>query len=66
MEVDPSSGKSYGTARTYFHAEGLATDSIAEQLSQLTGRVVVNKTGLDGRYDFKLRWTSDDASSTED
>ncbi|MBB5057389.1 uncharacterized protein (TIGR03435 family) [Granulicella aggregans] len=66
LTASQSNGKSYGGGRTYFHAEGLSMDLIAEQLSQITGRIVVDKTGLDGRYDFKLKWTPDDAPASED
>src|ERR1700676_3067297 len=34
---------------------------LAEQLSQTLGRVVVDKTGLDGRFELKLKWSSDDS-----
>jgi uncharacterized protein (TIGR03435 family) len=34
---------------------------LAEQLSRSLGRIVVDKTGLDGRYELSLRWTPDDA-----
>ena len=61
-----ASGKSFGGGRAYFHAEGLTTKLIAEQLSQIAGRVVVDRTGLDGRYDLKLKWTPDDAVATAD
>jgi uncharacterized protein (TIGR03435 family) len=38
---------------------------IAEELSRITGRVVVDKTNLTERYDFKLVWTPDDAPVTD-
>ncbi len=38
---------------------------IAEELSLITGRVVVDKTNLSDRYDFKLQWTNDDAPATD-
>ncbi len=34
-------------------------DMFAEMLSRQTGRLVVNKTGLTGNYDFALKWTPD-------
>lgn len=33
---------------------------LAEELSKVVGRDVVDKTGIAGRYDLKLRWTPDD------
>jgi uncharacterized protein (TIGR03435 family) len=36
---------------------------LAEQLGRNLGRVVVDKTGLDGRFDFTLKYVSDDAVS---
>jgi uncharacterized protein (TIGR03435 family) len=59
------SGKSIGTGRTHFNGQGLDATSIAEELSKITGRVVVDKTGLTGRYDFKLLWTADDAPAAD-
>jgi uncharacterized protein (TIGR03435 family) len=56
-----SNGKSIGTGRTHFNGQDLDTTSIAEELSKISGRVVVDKTGLTGRYDFKLLWAADDA-----
>jgi len=35
---------------------------LAEQLARTLGRVVVDKTGVDGRFDLTLQWSSDDAS----
>ena len=34
---------------------------LARELAQVLGRVVLNQTGLSGRYDLTLRWTPDDA-----
>jgi uncharacterized protein (TIGR03435 family) len=61
-----SNGKSIGVSENHFNGEGLTGVLIAEQLSRIVGRVVVDKTGLTGRYDFKLRWRPDDAPVVED
>jgi uncharacterized protein (TIGR03435 family) len=60
-----SNGKSIGIGRTYFNGEGLTTVLIAQELSQIAGRVVVDKTNLAERYDLKLKWTPDDAPATD-
>jgi uncharacterized protein (TIGR03435 family) len=65
LQQSESSGKSFGVGRTHFNGQGLGMTSIAEELSKITGRVVVDKTGLTGRYDFKLLWTADDAPAIE-
>jgi len=36
---------------------------LAEQLSRSLGRIVVDKTGLDGRYELSVKWTPDDAAT---
>jgi uncharacterized protein (TIGR03435 family) len=38
---------------------------LVETLSWVTGRVVVDQTGLKGVYDFKLEWTPDDLQINE-
>jgi uncharacterized protein (TIGR03435 family) len=65
LQPSQANGKSIGTGRAHFNGEGLTTTTIAEQLSQITGRIVVDKTGLTGRYDLKLLWTPDDAPATD-
>jgi uncharacterized protein (TIGR03435 family) len=37
--------------------QGANMGAIAAQLSNMLGRVVVDKTGLDGSFDVKLEWT---------
>ena len=41
-------------------AEGLTTDGLARELAKIVGRVVVDKTGIPGRFDVTLRWTPDE------
>jgi uncharacterized protein (TIGR03435 family) len=65
LTASTSNGKSIGTGRTHFNAQGLTMELIAEQLSEIAGRVVVDRTNLDGRYDLKLQWTPDDAVAPE-
>jgi uncharacterized protein (TIGR03435 family) len=40
-------------------ADGVSIDEISQQLARQLGAVVVDKTGLQGRYDFSLQWKSD-------
>jgi uncharacterized protein (TIGR03435 family) len=42
--------------------EGTTMYFLAIMLSRQLGRVVVDQTGLTGRYDFKLTWTPEDAA----
>jgi len=56
-------GTTVNTGRSRMHIAG-SDDTItllARELAQSQGRVVVNQTGLTGRYDLTLRWTPDDA-----
>ena len=66
LAVSTSNGKSIGMGREHFNGQGLTADLIAEELSLVAGKIVVDKTGLDGRYDLKLKWTPDDAPVAED
>jgi uncharacterized protein (TIGR03435 family) len=65
LQLTKSNGKSIGTGRSHFNGEGLTMTLIAEELARITGRVVVDKTNLTGRYDFKLVWTPDDVPATD-
>jgi uncharacterized protein (TIGR03435 family) len=65
LEISKANGKSIGAGRTHLTLEGLTMPLIVEQLSQVAGRVVVDKTGLTDRYDLKLVWAADDAPAGE-
>jgi uncharacterized protein (TIGR03435 family) len=65
LTISQANGKSIGVGRTHFTAQGLTMDLIAQQLSQIAGRIVVDRTGLAGRYDLKLQWTPDDVAAAE-
>jgi uncharacterized protein (TIGR03435 family) len=46
-------------------AQRISTGILAQSLSRLLDRPVLDQTGLTGRYDFKLEWTPDgDAAGT--
>ena len=66
LQPTQSKGKNISVGNSHFNGEGLTTPMIAEELSQIAGRVVVDKTNLTDRYDFKLQWTPDDATATDD
>jgi uncharacterized protein (TIGR03435 family) len=56
-------GTTIDTGHSRIHVQG-SDDTIgllARELAQSEGRVVVNKTGLSGRFDLTLRWTPEDA-----
>jgi uncharacterized protein (TIGR03435 family) len=65
FQLSDHSGTTIDTGRSRIHVQG-SDDTIgllARELAHSQGRVVVNKTGLTGRYDLTLRWTPDDAST---
>jgi uncharacterized protein (TIGR03435 family) len=48
------------------HIEVQGSNSVAllaEELAKIVGRVVVDKTGVAGRYDLSLKWTPDDGAA---
>jgi len=65
LQPSKANGRNFGVGRTHFNGEGLTMTLIAEELSLITGRVVVDKTNLADRYDLKLEWTADDAPATD-
>lgn len=60
-----SDGRYYNTPATAITGTGYTTTTLAQDLARPTGRVVLDKTGLDGRYDIDLHWANaDDPAST--
>jgi uncharacterized protein (TIGR03435 family) len=49
-----------------FGFKNTSMSELALDLIFLTDRLVVDKTGLPGRYDFKLAWTPDEANAPTD
>ena len=58
-----AAGRTWNMGRTYLRGYGLTADVLAEELSRVAGRVVVDRTGLTGRYDVALEWAPDDGSA---
>lgn len=54
------------SGRGSLEVKSFSMSDLAQDLRYSAGRIVVDKTGLTGRYDFSLRWspTSDSASAT--
>jgi uncharacterized protein (TIGR03435 family) len=46
--------------------EAASMADLTSKLSRLSGRPVVNNTGLEGNYDFKLEWTPDPGPAAPD
>jgi uncharacterized protein (TIGR03435 family) len=60
------SGSSVNTSNGRMEIQGSNSVAIlAEQLSKVVGREVVDRTGIAGRYDLKLKWTPDDATEPQ-
>jgi bla regulator protein BlaR1 len=55
----PRHSMRFGRGELTVNAQNL--DMLAEMLSHQLGRLVVNKTGLNGNYDFTLKWTPDES-----
>jgi uncharacterized protein (TIGR03435 family) len=52
-----------GKGHIYVQGSDDTVGLLCESLSRALGRVVVNKTGLQGRYKLDLKWTPDDVQA---
>ncbi|MBL8215341.1 MAG: TIGR03435 family protein [Bryobacterales bacterium] len=60
LKVSESAGGPQGMIRMgrgMINTQGATMAMLVQQLSQQLGKPVVDKTGIDGRYDIELRWT---------
>jgi uncharacterized protein (TIGR03435 family) len=64
----PDPGAIHNIGRNQIKAEAAPITILISVLTQQLGRPVVDRTGLNGRYDFTLKWTPDlnSAASTAD
>jgi uncharacterized protein (TIGR03435 family) len=58
---DKPKGTRISVGRGQFELLGAAVTALANQLGQVLGRSVIDKTELTGNYDFKLEWTPDES-----
>ncbi len=58
---DKPRGTRISVGRGQFELNGAAMAALANQLGQVLGRSVIDKTELTGNYDFKLEWTLDES-----
>ncbi|MDP9051940.1 MAG: TIGR03435 family protein, partial [Acidobacteriota bacterium] len=61
FKASDKNGTSIDSGNTRIHVQGSdnTIDLLVRALAQALGRVVVDKTGIDARYDLTLRWTPD-------
>ena len=63
---DKTSGSSSWSSSGQIDTRGMPIEEFAFRLSDILGRVVVDKTGLTGKYDIHLKWTPDESQDTPD
>jgi uncharacterized protein (TIGR03435 family) len=59
-----SQGLMINHGRGRLAAQGMTVALIAQELASDAGRVIVDKTGLNGQFDIDLKWTPDDSDDT--
>ena len=55
------SGLLINHGRNYFNGQGITMPLLAQELARDAGRVIIDKTGIPGRFDIDLHWQPDDA-----
>ena len=55
-----------GSGRGHTQAYAVTSEMTAAYLARVTGRIVVDKTGLDGKYDWTLDWAPDAPTANDD
>ncbi len=59
-----SKGGVWMMGRGHLSVNGARLDMFADVLSRVLGRLVLDKTGLSGFYEFTLQWTPDDSENS--
>ncbi|HXE08650.1 MAG TPA: TIGR03435 family protein [Acidobacteriaceae bacterium] len=62
----PSENDNGNGVEVTMHAENMKMGELAVVLDFFMNRPVVDKTGLTGRYDFQLKWTTDESKAPVD
>lgn len=65
VSASPQHGDSINTHNRNLVATSVPMTSIADWLSSQVQRVVIDKTGLTGKYDLALKWSADDGPPPE-
>jgi uncharacterized protein (TIGR03435 family) len=64
MESVAAAGRGVGLQNGTMRAFGADMATLASVLSRHVGRVVIDRTGLKGYYNFTLQWTADDLDAS--
>jgi uncharacterized protein (TIGR03435 family) len=64
VEPGGSNTKDYGGRIRTLTAKKTSMAFLADLLARILNEVVIDKTGIDGVYDFDFRWTADDVDAT--
>ncbi|HTV09924.1 MAG TPA: TIGR03435 family protein [Candidatus Aquilonibacter sp.] len=64
LEPSKSGGLTINHWNNRFSGQGITMPIIAQELARDAGRVILDKTGITGRFDIDLRWQPDDAPPT--
>jgi uncharacterized protein (TIGR03435 family) len=67
--VEPEPGAPQGTSspgRGRAQATAVTSETTAAYLARVTGQIVVDKTGLGGKYDWTLDWAPDTSTANDD
>jgi len=60
LQATKDNGLMISSGSRSLNAQGVTVAVIAQELAKDVGRVVVDKTGIEGRFDVDLKWTPDD------
>ena len=56
----------YSMSSGRINGHGIEIANLAHSLAGVAGRLIIDKTGLTGKYDIDLNWSGEDSSGTTD